>query len=548
MAARHVPVLIVGGGPIGLTASNLLSHYGVEHLLVNRRPGTSDHPRARFIDVRTVEILRSLGLADAVIDTGVPPEWVSHVRYSTTMTEPEVWALPTHSYHSVPRRYSPTIPVMTSQDLVEPIMAMAARQHACADIRFGTELVALSQNAERVTAVICDIASGETETVTADYVLGADGRNSTVRELVGGELMEGFSTGGLVQDVLFFADLSRWVGDRIGALLFVYHPKGYGLFQPVDAKTRWRAQCTTFIPHVEPGDVTEELCVAWIRSAMGDTDCEIDLEVLGIAPWAPEAHLSDAFRAGRVFLAGDAAHVLVPTGGLGMNLGYHGVHNLAWKLAFVLRGWADKALLDSYETERRVQSDRTRVASVDNARLAGDLYRTHFSGGDVPAAAERLMQYGNFEGLVLGYEYASPLCLPDPDEPPHVDNDLIEFVPTVRSGRRAPHVWLDEAAGVSLFDRFGDGYALVAPDSSGMRRATAGSPSEAAVGEQAAAALADSGFPISVERVDAEALAADGLYRRDETVLVRPDGFVAGRFAAGTNVTEAQLRALLMAR
>lgn len=546
-ATRHVPVLIVGGGPIGLTGSNLLSQFDVEHLLVNRRPATSDHPRARFMDVRTLEILRQVGLADAVIDTGVPPEWVSHVRYSTTLAEPEIWALPTGSYHSVPRPYSPTVPVMTSQDLIEPIMAMAARRHDTADIRFGTELAALSQDPERVTAVIRDMHNGETETVTADYVIGADGRNSTVRELIGGELMEGFSQSGLIQDVLFHADLSRWVRDRIGALLFVFHPMGYGLFQPVDARTRWRAQCTTFTPAVEPDDITPELCTAWIRSAMGDTDGEIDLEVLSIAPWAPEAHLSDAFRAGRVFLAGDAAHILVPTGGLGMNLGYHGVHNLAWKLAFVLRGCADPAILDTYETERREQSDRTRVASVDNARLAGDLYRTHFSGGDVPAAAQRLLQYGNFEGLILGHEYSSPLCMRDADGPPVVDNEITEFVPVVRSGRRAPHVWLDPSASVSLLDRFGERWVLVVPSDAPAGDVAADSMPASAPGESAAQAVADSGYPIGIERVRAAALAADGLYATDETVLVRPDGFVAARFTAGAEVTETQLRDVTMA-
>ncbi len=319
--------------------------------------------------------------------------------------------------------------------------------------------------------------------------------------------------------MLYHADMSRWVGDRIGALLFVSHPMGYGLFQPMDGRTRWRAQCTTFTPPIPPDEITLDDCVAWIRSAIGDTDGELELEVESIAPWSPEARLSDDFRRGRVFLAGDAAHMLFPTGGLGMNLGYHGIHNLAWKLAFVLRGVATDDILATYEIERRPQADRTRFASVDNARLAGELYRTHASGGDLAPAGQRLRQYGNFEGLILAPEYRSDLCVAEAAPGPEVDNDLIDFVPCVRAGRRAPHVWLDDAAHTSVLDLFGSEYVLLTGADSGGRIA-------------AVERLADSGFPIRAEALPTSAFDG-GLYREDEDVLVRPDGIVAARFEGG---------------
>ncbi len=184
----HVQVLIVGGGPIGLTASVLLSRFGIETLLVNERPTTSTHPRARFIDVRTTEILRQMGLADEMLATGLPPEWVESVRYSSTRAEPEIYRLPTESYHSVPRSWSPTVPIMTAQDLVEPIMLDAARSYAAADVRFGTRLVALDQDDDVCRARVRDVATGAELDVTADYVIGADGRRSSVRELLGGDL------------------------------------------------------------------------------------------------------------------------------------------------------------------------------------------------------------------------------------------------------------------------------------------------------------------------------------------------------------------------
>ncbi|MEM9609417.1 MAG: FAD-dependent monooxygenase [Actinomycetota bacterium] len=523
----HVPVLIVGGGPIGLTASVLLSQFGIESLLVNQRPTTSTHPRARFIDVRTTEILRQMGLADEVLATGLPREWVDSVRYSRSLSEPEIHRLPTASYDCEPRDWSPTVPIMSAQDLVEPIMLEAARSYDTASVRFGTELIAIGHDDEACRATLRDLASGDEMEVSADFVIGADGRRSSVRRLLGGDLDVGFTQSGSIQDVLYHADMSRWVGDRTGALLFVMHERGYGLFQPMDGVTRWQAQCTTFTPPIAAADVTEADCVEWIRSAIGDTDGELEIDVEGIAPWTPEARLSDDFRRGRVVLAGDAAHMLYPTGGLGMNLGYHGIHNLVWKLAFVLRGLAADGLLETYEIERRPQADRTRNTSVENARLAGDLYRTYLTGGDVDEAAHRLRQYGNFEGLILAPEYMSSLCRTESERGPEVENDLVDFVPCVRAGRRAPHVWLDATRTVSVLDHFGAEYVLLA---------TAGSPSErsARARERRAA-----GFPIRTEQLP-ETVVGD-LYASGEDVLVRPDGIVAARLAHNEHVDFASL-------
>ena len=510
--AVQVPVLIVGGGPIGLTASALLSQHGVENLLINDRPTTSTHPRARFLDVRTLEILRQMGLADLVTATGLPPEWLQSVRYSTTFAEPEVYRLPTESYHSIPRATSPVMPVMTSQDLIEPIMFEAARSFRSADVRFGARLISLQQTESGCHARFEeDGGAGDVVDVEAQWVIGADGRNSSVRSLLGGELDVGFSNAAVVQDVLYDADMSPWVGDRRGALLFVYHPMGYGLFQPLDGDRRWRAQCTTFTPPIAPEDITEADCIAWIRSAIGDHDAQCDINVQSIAPWTPEARLSDDFRRGRVFLAGDAAHTLYPTGGLGMNLGYHGVHNLAWKLASVIHGQSSADILSTYEIERRPQAERTRIASVDNARLAGELYRAHLTGADVDQAGHRLRQYGNFEGLILSPEYESSLCAAEAEPPPAVDNELVDFVPSVRAGRRAPHVWIDD--GRSILDVFGSEYVWLAAES----RA-----------DEAREFIDEDGPPTSVVALPGRAF-ENGLYDADEAVLVRPDGVIASR-------------------
>ena len=503
-------VLIVGGGPIGLTAATLLAQHGIESVLVNERPTTSTHPRARFLDVRTSEILDQMGLYEAVAATGLPPEWLDSVRYSTRMDAPEVLRLPTQSYDSTVRSISPVAPIMTSQDLVEPIMKAAAESYSVCDVRFGTRLEALEDADDGgVRATVRHMDSNAASTIEAQWVIGADGRGSAVRDLGGFALDEGV-IGSPVQDVLFHADISPWVGDRKGALLFVYHPLGYGLFQPLNGIDRWRAQCTTFTPPLAPEEVTEEHCVAWIRSAIGDDDAAMVIDVLGIAPWMPEERLAGCWRGGpgdRVLLAGDAAHTIFPTGGYGMNLGYHGIHNLAWKLAAVIRGDAGAELLDTYEQERRPQVELTLATATENARRAGAMYRAALGGGDIDSAVANLMQYGNFDGMILSTEYLSPLCQPETGVGPAVENPIHDFVPSVRAGRRAPHSLLPD--GGSVLSEFGSDYVLLVPDE--------------AVGPWRRTAVRTAPMPPGEP------------YRRDEVVLVRPDGVVAGRWPAAAD-------------
>lgn len=511
----QVPVLIVGGGPIGLTASVMLGRRGIDSLLVNARPTTSVHPRARYLDVRTSEILDQIGLYEDVAATGLPAEWLDSVRYSTRFSEPELLRLPTASYDSAPRDISALSPIMTAQDLVEPILLDAARSFAGNDVRFGCELISLEAGPDVVRAVVRPVGSGDEITVDAQWVIGADGRASTVRSLGGCGLNEGVVGRNSVQDVLYHADMSPWVGDRKGALLFAYHPMGYGLFQPMDGEHRWRAQCTTFTPAVAQHEVTEELCVRWIRSAIGDDDESMDIDVLGIAPWLPEERLANRFRNGRILLVGDAAHTIFPTGGYGMNLGYHGVHNLVWKLVAVIEGQANGAILDTYEQERRPQVQLTLETATENARRAGAMYRAYLGGGDRDHARDQLMQYGNFDGMILAPEYQSPLCAPETGPGPAVENRILDFEPVVRSGRRAPHVFLDAEGSRSVLDLFGTDYVLLVPE-----------------GQLAHAQVFD---PIAVEVVPVAAAAfATGVYRNDEVVLVRPDGIVAGRWPTST--------------
>ena len=305
----NTSVLIVGGGPAGLTLSLLLSRLGVSHVLVDRRQDTSNHPRGRLYDICTLELFRQFGVQAEVEATGAGPRWTQYNRWFENLSRPEIAHVHTSSFHSVPTAKSPTMPVMSSQDCVEDILLRQARSFDLADIRFHTEAGNIVQGADGCRASIRNLDTGETTEVSAAYVVAADGVNSSIRQQIdlplGGDPIDVF-----MQDVLFHADLSKWFAGNEGGVVLVAHAMGSGGFQPIDGKMRYRAQIADF-----PRDrkITDAYCIDWIRSAMG-TDKDIDIEVQSVRPWRYIAGMARGFRKGRIILAGDAAHAFLPTG------------------------------------------------------------------------------------------------------------------------------------------------------------------------------------------------------------------------------------------
>ena len=518
-----VPVCIVGCGPIGLTGALLLSRFGIKSLLIDKRTALNTHPRSRFVDTNTMELMRELGLEKTVEDTGLGPDWTEYNRWFDALTRNEFARIPSPTFHTVPRTTSPTLPVMTCQDYVEEVLLAEVRKDANIDLRFSTEARTLSQDDSQVALQIVDLGSNAVTDVRSEYLIGADGPNSFAREAIGAELETDPFTN-YSQDVIFEADLSRQVEGRKAGLLYNCTPEGVLVFQPLNGVTRWR--CQIFGP--EPVLAPDEELIRRIRQAIGAEE-EIPIEIVSTGVWQPTPGCVTSFRDRRIFLAGDAAHVAVPTGGMGNNTGFAGIRNLAWKLAFVLKGQAPESILSTYETEHKPHALMRIDAGVATSRAMGTMLAAFYKGEDVAPGRQATQQYADHDGVLMGFELCSELIHTDSEPPPAVNDPTIDFIPCVRGGRRAPHVWVDEAAGRSVLDWFGSEYVLVM-----------GSAVDAGRWQDAVAQLvAETDFPLRAECLPTQA--GDSPYRDDEVVLIRPDGIIADHWAAREEVSSERL-------
>ncbi|MFS1302279.1 FAD-dependent oxidoreductase [Streptosporangium longisporum] len=478
-----VDVLVVGGGPVGLSTAVELARHGISVLLVERRPDTSAFPKARLITTRTMEILRGWGVHDEVERTGMPREEYLAVGVGSSLTADDFVRSAAELERDAPQ--SPTYTFLCAQDRLEVILRRLAESRPEADVWFGATMTGMSATADGVTATVRRTGDGTTpgtgdgttagggtatgtsttaggETVVrCRYLVAADGSRSGVREDLG-IAVEGPPPLGHMISIMFEADLGFLPPDRRAALSFLSDPPC--AVEAVDHERRWMVQ-TGYEPELggSPADFTEEVCLAAVRAAVGVPD--LPVTVLGVMPWLQQAKVATAFRAGPVFLAGDAAHVATPQGGFGMNCGIQDAHNLAWKLAAVLRGTAGEELLDTYEAERRPVAVRTVDESLNNALITFAMMEGRLS---MREAIERQAGRRSCEGLVLGFGYDSGAVLPDGTAPPAPADPYRTYVPTARPGHRAPHVWLHGPHGrVSTLDLLGPHFTLLAPAGAG---------------------------------------------------------------------------------
>src|SRR4051795_1412641 len=346
MPEEEVPVLIVGGSLVGLTTAMLLGHHGVASLSVERHAGTAIHPRAGHFQLRTMETLRMMGLEDRL-------RAKSRETYSPTggiiaveSLAGEQLATYGHELNEGVEGFSPTVRVFINQDALEPIIRERALELG-ATVRNRAEVVAIEQDDEGATATVRDLDSGDESTVRARYVVAADGSRSPTRGRLGIG-MRGHAELSRSITIYFRADCAELLRDRNQGVIYVHNPELRGFFR-ID-----RTGGNGFLVINTVGDdvtqdsavdvqsgLTEERALALLRTAIG-TDMPMD--VLDIAPWQAEATCAERLREGRVFLAGDAAHVVPPNGGFGGNAGIQDAHNLAWKLAAVVKGEAGPAL------------------------------------------------------------------------------------------------------------------------------------------------------------------------------------------------------------
>ncbi len=520
------PVLIVGGGLVGLSTSLFLAHHHVPSLLVERHVSTSIHPRARGINFRTMEIFREMGLEEQLRDAGKDLVNSQGLLMVETLTgaERRRIAMGGEPENSSMDLISPTSWCVCAQDQSEPVLLAAARQRGC-DIRFNTEMVSFEQDEAGVTAVLVDRATGARQAVRADYLVAADGAASPIRNSLGiGR--SGKGTLGHNISIYFSADLSDLVRGREFVLCQVENAEVQGLFVAINNKDLW-VFGVTYDPESgeRPEDFSPERCREIVRKAVGWP--RLAVEIKSILPWEAAVRVADRFQDGRIFLAGDAAHQMPPTGAFGANTGIQDAHNLAWKLAAVYHGQAAPILLTSYDEERRpVARFATEQAGLRSAA-------TSFGLGDANNT-------GIVNNLVVitGYQYTSGAIIAEDHEPLPLDHLELAGHP----GRRAPHVWLEQQdRRISTLDLFGSRFVLLAGEQGQEWREAA----------QTLAARQD--INLDAYCVGPAGDLRDQHHRWSEAygvtsagaVLVRPDGFVCWRMQGAKESPEQTLAAVL---
>jgi 2,4-dichlorophenol 6-monooxygenase len=567
MGDINVPVLIVGGGGAGLTASMLLSSYGIDSLLVSRYPGTSHLPKAHILNQKTMEIYREVGAADTIYARGAAPEQMRYTGWYAGLTGPreeygrqiaqlECWG----AGYTDPNwmKGSPCAQTNLPQIRLEPILKAHAETLGPDRIRFNHNFISLEQDDTGVTAVIEDRSDGHQYTVRARYLLACDG-GRIIGKQVGVE-MEGPRNLASNVSVHMSADLSQWARDPNVLIRWLINPDIgdplSGVLVPM-GPDHWGPDSEEWVFHLifPPNDDSafdDSVVLARMRMVLGIPDFEPKIHL--ISRWSLEGILASTLRVNNVFMLGDAAHRHPPTGGLGLNTAVQDAYNISWKLAMVLRGHASDDLLTTYEQERKPIGARAVQRSLENwmnhrtiSEILGvspertpeenwELVRAQWS--DAPETEpERL----RFEQAVVtqhmefyehnteyGYKYASSAIVSDETPAPQLIDGVHVYEPSTRPGSTLPHAWVRRLGKqVALTDLAGHGSFLV----------IAGEEGEAWC-EAAAQIAQESGLALKAIRVgpftgDWLDLRFDWLRQREISskgaVLIRPDHFVAWR-------------------
>lgn len=504
----ETPVLIVGGGPAGLACSLLLTENQIPHILVEKHPGTSTHPKAMGLMTRTMEIFRSFDAAREMSERALPEDWLGHTYWLSSLTGPVFREFPLVDETTIDSAaFSPEKHLHCPQTITEEILLKQARLSPLADIRFRHELASLTQDDSGVTVSVTNLESGETSGIKARYVIAADGSSSSVREMLGIK-RQGPSDMGHFANIYFRADIGDRLSQRKGIIYNCLSEKDFGSVVAINGKDEWLLH-----RFLLPGETIEQFTFAHCRTLVSAITgiAESEITILGMSPWVMSAQISSSFRKGRVFLTGDAAHRTTPVGGLGLNTGIHSAHNLCWKLASVIKDWCDESLLETYEEERRaiamanIEMSRGRAGGffpIIEAALSGKWEEAMEGIQALPPA------HGSLEPD-LGYRYSlGAFAFAGKDPAP----DAGRFRPRPWIGARAPHAWIDEKT--STLDLFGETFVLLYA-SPAAEAISSIFVSQAPAGSMWAQAIPEKILTETYE------CSPDGL------VLVRPDGFIA---------------------
>jgi 2-polyprenyl-6-methoxyphenol hydroxylase-like FAD-dependent oxidoreductase len=517
-AAVDCPVLIVGGGRVGLALAIDLGLRGTPCLVVEQGNGKADHPRATAINSRSMEFMRRWGVADAVKAAGTPQDFPHTVLYVTTLAGYEIARIERQGHGgSKPIAHSPERPQRCNQLFLDPILIERAKGLGGVELRFGCQFESFSDAGDHVVAKVHDLEKDRRTEIRARYLIDCSGGRTSIRPALGIE-MTGSSYAGYFLSIFVRAP-ELWKHHAMGKAALITFVDAKGLWRnliSLDGRELYRLGVTGKSYYDAPNEVDAE---AQFRDIAGKP---IPHEILSVRRWSARNVVAERYRQGNVFLAGDAAHLNHPAAGLGLNTGLGDIFDLGWKLSATLSGWGGPHLLDSYEPERRPVG----VRNINHADLSHASERdqtTHPEiAMDTPAGAEARRQMGEklvevqtrrvlTDGLALGYQYASSpiVCSEGPAPEP---SSSIAYHPTTLPGSRAPHAEL--AAGRSTIDLFGNGFTLL--------RLGDGGPDPASLER----AFAERRVPLTTVSIGDPAIHT--LYERS-LVLVRPDGHVAWR-------------------
>lgn len=576
----HVPVLIVGGGGCGLTSSIFLSRLGVESLLVERHPAPGRLPKARYVSQRTMEIFRQYGLAGEIYSRSMPLAYISGIRWCTSLAgdgefdRRTFYRIESFGGGSLTHyaKDSPCESTLYPQVRMEPLLRAIAEKEAPAQVLYNHELLSFTQDENGVAALVRNRETQAEIRVRAQYLIGADG-GKTVGPSLGAKL-QGETGLAHMATVYFKADLSAyWNDDHVMTTWFV-DPEGGSWASGVLGQlgpTRFGRQSEEWMFHFsfrpdDPARFDEKSLLPRMRELLKIPD--LQPEIIAIGHWEVEGVLVDRYRWGRVFLAGDAAHRHPPTTGLGLNSAIQDAHNLTWKIAAVVKGQADDAMLDSYEAERRpvaAANVQWALMTFQNHQLTdlgiglvrGDAEKSkanfrRFFANDLEGETRRvrlarIMDVQKMEwqahDIELGYHYGGRAIVPDATPTPRRDPLGETYVPTTRPGHRLPHAWVErKGQRVSTHDLGRPGAFLLI---------TGRSDSLWGVAARRIAAAMD--LPIEVVAIgdECEAVDVDRAWRNlrqvsaEGVVLVRPDQHVGWRSAGAHPNPEQALGAAL---
>jgi 2-polyprenyl-6-methoxyphenol hydroxylase-like FAD-dependent oxidoreductase len=514
----HTPVLIVGGGPVGLGLAIDLGWRGIACLLVEQGDGTIAHPRANAENARTMELFRRWGVADKVRELGTPEDYPHTVLYLTALTGFEIARIerPGHGGRA-PSAISPERPQRCNQLWLDPILRERAASFPSVTLRMRCRFETFEQDGERVVATVHDLAAGGRQKISADYVVACCGGHSSIPKTLG-VAMQGTPT--LEYNLnIFFRTPQLWSHHDKGKAALHFFVDAEGIWRTLvqlDGRELWRLSLNGkhWFDNAETVDAS-----ALITGIVGKP---VPHQVVSALRWIARDLVADSYRGGCVFLAGDAAHQNTPSGGFGLNTGMGDAADLGWKLAAVLDGWGGGRLLDSYERERKPVAERIVKQATGNFMRDRRRVSHPAIADDSPQGAQARREMGEAivasqtkvyvtDGTALGYVYdPSPICWGDGSPP--APASIMEYRPTTRPGARAPHAWLSD--GRSMLDLYGRGYVLLrlgdgVPDTNVLE-----------------AAFKRRGVPLAALRIEEPSICE--LYER-RLVLVRPDGHVAWR-------------------